>query len=167
MVDAFTWFLAIEILGALAFPLAFLLFRRLPDRGYTLTKPLALVLSSYLLWIAGLTHLIPNARFTIFGILLLGAAIAGATAYWNRDEIRDFLRSEWRTLLVAEGLFLGFFVLWLSIVSEIPAIVGTEKPMDFAFLNAILQSRYFPPEDPWLAGHPISYYYFGHFMMAS
>ena len=167
MVDAFIWLIAIEILGALAFPLAFLLFRRLPDRGYTLTKPLALVLSSYLLWIAGLTHLIPNARITIFGILLLGALIAGWTAYWKRGELRDFLRSEWRTLLVAEAVFLGFFVLWLAIVSEIPAINHTEKPMDFAFLNAIWQSKYFPPEDPWLAGHSISYYYFGHFMMAA
>lgn len=166
MIDAFIWFLVIELLGVLAFPLAFTLFRRLPDRGYTLTKPFALVLASYLLWILGLTQLIPNSRFTIIGILALGAAISGWMLHKKSREIRSFLRSEWRLLLVAEGIFLGFFALWLAIVSEIPAINHTEKPMDFAFLNAILQSRYFPPEDPWLAGQPISYYYFGHFMMA-
>ena len=38
--------------------------------------------------------------------------------------------------------------------------------MDFGFLNSILKSESFPPEDHWLSGHSISYYYFGHFMMA-
>jgi YYY domain-containing protein len=166
VVDAFIWLAVVELLGVLAFPLAFTLFRRLPDCGYTLTKPLALVLASYLLWILGLTQLVPNSRFTIVGILALGAMIGAWMLYRRNREIRHFLRREWRVLLVAEGVFLGFFVLWLAIVSEVPAINHTEKPMDFGFLNAILQSRYFPPEDPWLAGQPISYYYFGHFMMA-
>jgi YYY domain-containing protein len=166
VIDAFIWFLVIELLGVLAFPLAFTLFQRLPDRGYTLTKPFALVLVSYLLWVLGLIHLVPNSRFTIIGILALGAAISGWALHKRSNAIWSFLSSEWRLLLVAEGVFLGFFALWLAIVSEIPAINHTEKPMDFAFLNAILQSRYFPPEDPWLAGHPISYYYFGHFVMA-
>ena len=59
-----------------------------------------------------------------------------------------------------------FFCLWLGITSGSPAINHTEKLMDFGFVNAVLQSRFFPPEDPWLAGHSISYYYFGHFIVA-
>ena len=166
MVDALTWYLAIELLGILAFPLCFVLFRRLPDRGITLARPLALVLFSYVLWIAGLTHLVPNTQVTIIVILLLGAAVGVLVFRVTAARIREFLRQEWRTLVVAEALFLAFFLLWLGIISETPAITGTEKPMDFGFMNAVLQSRFFPPEDPWLAGHSISYYYFGHFMMA-
>ena len=75
MIDAFIWFLAIEALGLLALPLAFVLFHRLPDRGFTLAKPLALVLSSYLLWILGLTHIAPNSQGTIIGILAVGAIV--------------------------------------------------------------------------------------------
>ncbi|MFQ6027536.1 MAG: DUF2298 domain-containing protein [Dehalococcoidia bacterium] len=167
MADVLAWFLTVEILGALALPLTFLLFPRLPDRGYSLTKPVALVLTSYLLWVSGLTRLIPNSQLTLIVILAFGALISGWLLYRHREEIRSFLTSEWRTLLVTEVVFVAFFLLWLALVSEFPAINHTEKPMDFAFLNAVLESRFFPPEDPWLAGHPISYYYFGHFMMAA
>ena len=166
MIDALTWLLAIELMGLLALPFCFVLFSRLPDRGITLAKPLALVLFSYLLWLTGLTHLAPNTRITVIVILLLGAVAGGLVFRSMADRILTFIKEEWRTLVVAEVIFLAFFFLWLGITSETPAITGTEKPMDFGFMNAVLQSRFFPPEDPWLAGHSISYYYFGHFMMA-
>ena len=166
MVDALVWLLTIELLGLVALPLAFLLFNRLPDRGYTLAKPMALVLFPFVLWILGLTHLIPNSRFTIIGILVLGSAVSALVLNHYKDQVAAFVRAEWRTLLVAEGVFLAFLLLWLGIASGSPAIIQTEKLMDFGFVNAVLQSRFFPPEDPWLAGHSISYYYFGHFIMA-
>ena len=166
MVDALVWLLTIELLGLVALPLAFLLFHRLPDRGYTLAKPLALLLFPFVLWILGLTHLIPNTRFTIIGILVLGTAVSVGLLNRYKDQLAVFVRAEWRTLLVAEGVFLAFLLLWLGIASGSPDISQTEKLMDFGFMNAVLQSRFFPPEDPWLAGHSISYYYFGHFIMA-
>ena len=166
MVDILSWLLAVELLGILVLPLCFVLFRRLPDRGITLAKPLALVLFSYVLWIAGLSHVVPNTRLTLIVILLAGTAVSWLVFRASIYAIIEFLKQEWRTLLVAEAVFLVFFALWLSITSEAPAINHTEKPMDFGFMNAVLQSRFFPPEDPWLAGHSISYYYFGHFMMA-
>jgi YYY domain-containing protein len=161
------WLLAIQALGLLAFPITFVLLRRLPDRGYAFAKPLALVLSSYLLWVLGLTQLVPNSRLTILAILALGALVSGWLLRRNLPQMKGFLKAQWRPLLAAEVLFLVSFGFWLFVVSAAPAINHTEKPMDFAFLNGVLHSTHFPPEDPWLAGHSISYYYFGHFMMAS
>ena len=166
MHHALIWLAVIELLGLIALPLTFSLFRRLPDRGLVLSKLLALLLSSYILWLLGLTHLVPNSRYTIIGILIVLALVSSLVLRRKLPEIVSFLRENRLPLLTAELVFLGFYFLWLSVVSYSPAITGTEKPMDFAFLNSILRSTYFPPEDPWLAGHSISYYYFGHFMMA-
>ena len=132
-----------------------------------MAKAFALLLLGYLLWVFGLTQLIPNSLGTILAIILLGATVATWLAIRQRESMLHFLRSEWRTLLIAEGIFLAFFLIWMGIVSEVPAISHTEKPMDFAFLNAVIRAEHFPPKDPWLAGHPISYYYFGHLIMAS
>ncbi len=166
MIDALVWFLSIHVLGLLSLPLAFALFSRLPDRGYTLAKPLGLILASYVLWLLGLTEFIPNSQAAIVCILLLMAVAGGFILRAHRRELGRFLATERRTIIVAEVVFLAFYLLWLGIVSSAPAINHTEKPMDFAFLNGVLQASHFPPEDPWLAGHSISYYYFGHFAMA-
>ena len=167
VVDALVWLITLEFLGVLGFLLAFALFSRLPDRGYSVAKAFALLLLGYLLWVFGLTQLISNSLGTILVIILLGAAVATWLSIRQRQPLLLFLRSEWRTLLMAEGIFLAFFLIWMGIVSEIPAINHTEKPMDFAFLSAVIRTEHFPAEDPWLAGHPISYYYFGHLIMAS
>ena len=166
MHHALTWLLVVELLGLIALPLSYVLFRRLPDRGLVFSKPLALLGGSYVLWILGLTHIAPNSQYTIIGILLALAAVSALVLRRKLPEIMAFIREHWQPLLAAELVFLGLFLLWIGVVSGSPAINHTEKPMDFAFLNSILQSTHFPPEDPWLAGHSISYYYFGHFMMA-
>ena len=165
MVDLLVWLLAIELIGLAAFPLAFLLFRHLPDRGFSLVKPLALVAGSFALWVLGLTHLVLISRPAII-VVFSFIAIGGLYAAWTqRTRLTGFLRREWPTLMAVECVFLAFFLLWAWITSEAPAISGTEKPMDFALLNASIQASYFPPEDPWLSGYPISYYYFGYLMM--
>ena len=93
MVDALAWLLAIELMGLLALPFCFVLFSRLPDRGLTLAKPLALVLFSYLLWLTGLTHLAPNTRITIIMILVLGAVAGDCVMYFIGHHFgRSWLR---------------------------------------------------------------------------
>jgi len=39
--------------------------------------------------------------------------------------------------------------------------------MELAFINGIYQSPSFPPNDPWLSGYAISYYYFGYLIVAA
>ena len=166
MADALIWFLLLELTAVVALPWAFFLFPFLPDRGLTLLKPAALLFFSYALWVLGLTHVWPITQLTAWAIFLTVAA----GSYWlfrtRWEELRDFLRSNWPVLLAAELIFVALFALWAYVVSGAPAITHTEKPMDFMLLNAAHQTRYFPAEDLWLSGHSISYYYFGHVIIA-
>jgi YYY domain-containing protein len=160
------WLLAVEILGLIFVPIAFSLFKRLPDRGVTLSKVLGLLAASYVYWIVVLTGLVPNSQGALIGIWA-ALAVGSGWLWWKRGgEIWAFARERRGYLVVAEVVFLGIFVTWASIAAQAPGINHTEKPMDFGFLNAILKSESFPPEDMWLSGHSISYYYFGHLMMA-
>ncbi|MFQ5860572.1 MAG: DUF2298 domain-containing protein [Dehalococcoidia bacterium] len=167
MYHAIIWLVIVELLGLVALPYAFLLLRRLPDRGYSAAKALGLLLFAYLLWLLGLTQVVPNAQLTLIGILLALAALGGWLAWRARVELLQFFARERWAILSVELVFLALYAVWLLIVSHTPAINHTEKPMDFAFLNGLLASRSFPPEDPWLAGQPMSYYYFGYLMMAA
>ena len=47
MIALFSWYLLITLLGGLAFPLAFYLFPKLKDRGYTLARALGLLVWGY------------------------------------------------------------------------------------------------------------------------
>ncbi len=70
-------------------------------------------------------------------------------------------------MLATEALFLLVFVAWSAFRAYNPDIAGTEKPMEFAFINGVLSSPLLPPQDPWLSGYGISYYYFGYVMLAA
>ncbi len=165
--DVLLWLVVAEGVGLVAWPFAYLLFPFLKDRGYALSKPLGLLLLTYPVWLLGSLHLIPATRAAILAVLVL-LAVGGIGIFWRRRrEMEAFVRREWGTLLVTEAVFLVLFLAWVGYRLYDPAIAHTEQPMDLAFLNASMKARFFPPEDPWLAGFPISYYYLGHLMAAT
>lgn len=161
---AIRWWFMIMLLGAAATPLTLLLFKRLPDRGYTFTKLVGILLVSYLFWIfASLGFLGNDIGGMLFALLALLVI-----SYWSarREGVNtlQWLRDHRRHVLTTELLFALLFGLWVWVRSQNPSISATEKPMEFAFLNAIGRSSSFPPNDPWLSGFAISYYYFGYVM---
>lgn len=166
MLDAFRWLLAVEIIGLAAFPLAHYLMPRLADRGFAFSKPLGIVIVSYVFWTLGLAR-VPTGQPIAIALVILLAAAGAYIAYRNRESLRRLIAAEWRALLAAEAVFIGFFVFWALFRASDPFINHTEQPMDLALLSASINSEVGHPEDPWLRGHSISYYYFGYWMMGT
>jgi YYY domain-containing protein len=168
LLSVLVWWTIVEILGLAALPLTYRLFKNLPDRGYAFAKPLGILLTSYVLWIGASFGFLRNSwGGIVFSILVVAV---GCWWFYSRENqevgVASFLRENRRMVIANEALFALAFGLFAIYRAYNPEIMGTEKPMELAFLNAILRSETFPPYDPWLSGFGISYYYFGYLMMA-
>jgi YYY domain-containing protein len=169
---ALRWYFAVQLFGLASLPLCLRLFRHLPERGYTFSKPLGLLLTGWAFWLLttlGWTH---NTTGGILVAMVL-LVVAGSFLHLTGDSAtqldhRPGSRLPWRVILVTEMLFLLAFACWCWVRAHMPRIqtAGGEKWMEIAFLRAILRSDTFPPHDPWLSGFAISYYYFGYTVVA-
>jgi YYY domain-containing protein len=166
MLAVLIWWLALQLIGLLALPLALRLLRGLPDRGFGFARPLGLLLAGYLFWLLVTLGVLQNTRGSILLVLLMLGAASGWLWLRHGREASAFLRARWRVLLATELLFLVTLALFSLFRAYNPNIEATEKPMEFGFINAILRSRTFPPRDMWLSGYAISYYYLGYVIVA-
>ena len=166
--DFLKWYLAISALGLAAWPLVFKLFRRLPDRGYTLARTVGLLVVCYVFWLLGSLGLLHNDAA---GLVLAALLVGGAGAAWlgrgGLAELRAWLKQELPAVVAIEVVFLAAFALMAAARAYNPELNSTERPMEYMFINSILRSATFPPHDAWLSGNPIAYYYFGYVMIAA
>ncbi len=167
MASFFLWYITVSLIGYLTFPLAYRLLPGLPDRGYTLSRALGLLVWGYVFWLLGSLGILGN---DLGGQVFALAALVGLSVLALRGvrlkEIWAWLISRRVFLLTAEVLFLVAFAGLAVVRAANPDLTSTEKPMELAFINAILRSPSLPPNDPWLSGYAISYYYFGYLLVA-
>ena len=165
MLNVLLWLIAVEAIGLAAFPLCYYLFPRLKDRGYSVSKPFGILLIGYFSWILSVLHIMPSVQITVLGLLIVMGGVSGWYLWGRRREFWAFVVRERTVIVAAEILFLAVFLGWVVYRAYDPAINHTEQPMDLAMLNASIGSDYGAPEDPWLRGEAVSYYYFGYWMM--
>jgi YYY domain-containing protein len=157
------WYITITLLGWITFPIAYRFLPALADRGYTLARVLGLLLWGFFFWLLASIGVLQNdvGGVTLALLLLVGVSLwAGSRDRFQ--EVWTWVKDHKKLILISEILFLACFILWAFVRSANPEISATEKPMELAFINAILRSPAFPPNDPWLSGYSISYYYFGY-----
>ncbi len=140
---------------------------RAADRGYGLSKILGVFLFSALVWLCSLAGLTTESNRLVvvifFGILLLG--YRGYRSGWlSIHDARALVHEHGRAV---EGIFFGLTLFFGVIRFLNPEIFWGEKPMDSTFLNFFVRNQTLPPQDPWAAGSPMSYYYLGIYMVAT
>ena len=164
------WLGALQLIALVTLPLTFVVFRPLSDRGYLLGKALGILLVGLVVWLLASLQWVAFSRLSIaFAVVLMAAAALGILAFrWG--EISEFVRRRWGTLVVGELIFLAAFLAFVLVRMANPDLWhpyrGGEKPMDFAYLNAVLRSTIMPPYDPWFGGGYLNYYYWGQFLTA-
>jgi len=167
IVNFVAWYIALSILGMIAFPILSKLFRRFPDKGYAFSRTAGLLLVTYLFWLMTSLGLAMNS----VGGILSGVIILILSSLWiyRNESIQEtyiWIKDHWKYAISIEILFVLSFASMTGVRAYNPDIFGTEKPMELMFINSILASPTFPPHDAWLSQHAISYYYFGYVMVA-
>jgi YYY domain-containing protein len=138
---------------------------RLPDRGWSFVRPIGLLVVGWVTWWLASERALPFER-AVIAVVFSGVVLLGLLLGWRRSApIEDRASVWWRAAIVPELLFWAYFAIDIIIRWANPdlwhPVLGGEKPMDSAFLNAVTRTDYFPPQDPWFAGGSMNYYYFG------
>ncbi len=161
------WYLAISIVGWVSLPIVFKLLPNLASKGFALARPLGLLVWGYLFWLlCSLGVLQNNTGGVVLAFILLIALSVWSCSKGRLQELIAWIKDNKKTIIVMEVLFLAAFAFWTIVRAAGPDVSATEKPMELAFINAILKSPSFPPMDPWLSGYAISYYYFGYVIVS-
>ena len=153
--------LLVELLGLAAFAA---LRAVLPPRAglYALSKVVGVLVFAYIPWLAagalGVPFTQPVLIATVLALLALG---------WLAHRPHRGLPTARGELVATEIVVWGTFAFFLALRMLNPEIYWGEKPMDFSFLNALYRSAALPPPEPWFAGSPLMYTYFGHFTVAA
>lgn len=162
----FSWYLIVTLAGYMTLPLAFRFLKFLPDRGFTFSRPLGLLMWGYFFWLLTSFGVLQNNAGGVLFALFLLAAVSAVVVRGKWEEFKIWFDSHKGLIVTAEILFLIAYLVWAVVRAANPEIIYTEKPMELAFINAILRSPTFPPFDPWLSGYAISYYYFGYVIVS-
>ena len=161
---AVVWWLVLVVIGLITFPLVSRVCSRLPDKGYSISKILGLLLLTYFSWLLASLHLL---KFGYINILVVTLLLLALSLYLGRKNL-SLKNLPLKSMLISEAIFALAFALFVVYIRYKPDIfyAYSEDFMDFAFLQSILRSSYFPPTDAWLSGATLPYYYGGQVTVA-
>ena len=165
LLAAIVWYAALALLGLMAFPLVGSVLPNLADRGWSVARVAGLLIVAWLSWLISSLRLAPHVPLLALACVAALAALSALAARLSGFDPVGWVRANARRIAWLEVVMLALYATFLGIKAANPDLwhshYGGEKPMDLAYLQAVLRSTYFPPYDPWFAGGRMNYYYFG------
>jgi YYY domain-containing protein len=167
----FVWVALMLALGAVASLVCAALLPGLPDRGWGLGRVMGCLALGWTGWMASCAGGLPWNRATIAATAVLLVVAALGVVWTRRSSLALHIKNNWKLILLQESLFWLVFGLFLAFRWWNPdlwhPVLGGEKPMNLAYLNAVVGTTEFPPENPWFAGATLNYYYFGYVLVGA
>lgn len=158
------WWLTLLILAAVFYPLSFLLFSRFRDGGWLFSKAIGVAVSGWLLWYLSSMEWLRFTRTNAIIIVTVCLVLNGVLMFFLiKKKKYEFSLERLSGAVSSEVLFFVLFIIWCFLRGFKPEAYGTEKFMDYGFMTAMMRAEYMPPQDLWLAGETINYYYLGQY----
>ena len=165
--DAFvfwTWWLLALLFGMAFMPVAGMLFSGFEDKGWFFSKILGIAVCGFVVWFLTATRILQFN--TASCVLVCLAFVPFMLLIAKRQQTKNITVLPWghfRLIITGEILFAAAFLLWTYLAGMRPAAYGTEKFMDYGFMEAMMRSTSLPAVDMWYSGGTINYYYGGQY----
>ena len=165
--DAFvfwTWWLLALLFGAVFMPVTGRLFCTFEDRGWFFSKILGIAVCGYTEWLLTSVNVTVFSTVSCVLVCALYAVIMLILARRQSGKGVDPLPwGHFRLIIAGELAFAAVFLLWTYLAGMNPNAYGTEKFMDYGFMEAMMRSSTLPATDMWYSGGTINYYYGGQY----
>lgn len=164
--DFFTfiiWWIALFALGFLFMPISSAVFKNFDDKGWMFSKVIAVAVCGYVQWLLSVVKLIPFTSYSCIIVCAVCATINIVLLATNKGKREILPSKKFDLVYLEEIIFFVAFLLWTYMAGFNPAAHGTEKYMDFGFMQAMMKSTTLPAEDMWYSGKAFNYYYGGQY----
>ena len=140
-----TWWEMLFLLGLVFMPVTSRMFRGFDDNGWMFSKVLAVAVCGYAQWLLACLKITPFTGITcviLTVICCLGSLLYGIKC---KNRFPDSLPWKQAALVYREEiLFFIVFFFWTYLAGFHPAAHGTEKYMDFGFMQTMMRSTTLP-----------------------
>lgn len=140
-----TWWEMLFLLGLVFMPVTSRMFQGFDDNGWMFSKVLAVAVCGYVQWLLACLKITPFTGITcviLTVICCLGSLLYGIKC---KNRFPDSLPWKQAALVYREEiLFFIVFFFWTYLAGFHPAAHGTEKYMDFGFMQTMMRSTTLP-----------------------
>ena len=159
-----TWWLLALVLGLAGMPLTGVLFKGFDDKGWMFSKVLAVAIAGYAEWYLVSVRALKFSTATCVGVTTALALCSLVVYVCQMKKGIDCMPVGRESLILWEEIiFFAFFLIWTYLAGFNPAAYGTEKFMDYGFMQAMMRSDVLPAKDLWYSDGVINYYYGGQY----
>lgn len=159
-----TWWLLALFMGMVAMPVTGRLFEGFEDKGWLFSKVFAIAVTGFLTWFLVAVELLPFTTAVCIGVSVVCGIICAVLFHVQlKKGIECYTAGKMQLIIREELLFFGIFLLWTYLAGFRPQAYGTEKFMDYGFMEAMMRSKTLPARDLWYSQGTINYYYGGQY----